>query len=137
MKKNEKGSWRKLLTQFVKFGMVGAVNTVLSLVIQWIFLALGFYYQIGNAVAFVITVFISYLLNGYFVFGKESGEKIFSWKALCKVYLSYSVTGLFLTFILLYIWNDLVGINPNISPVINLLFTIPINFLLNKFWAYR
>lgn len=121
----------------MKFGMVGAVNTVLSLVIQWAFLAMGFYYQIGNVVAFVITVFLSYLINGYFVFGEENGKRTFSLKALCRVYLSYSVTGLFLNAILLYIWNDLAGLNPNISPVINLVFTIPINFILNKFWAYR
>lgn len=137
MKKNEKSSLKKQLVQFMKFGMVGAVNTVLSLVIQWVFLAMGFYYQIGNVAAFVITVFISYLLNGYFVFGEENGKKAFSLKALCRVYLSYSVTGLFLNAVLLYIWNDLAGLNPNISPVINLVFTIPINFILNKFWAYR
>lgn len=110
---------------------------ILLLAIQWAFLAGGFYYQIGNAVAFVVTVFVSYLLNGYFVFGEEEGKKLFSLKSLCKVYLSYSVTGLFLTSVLLYIWNDIAGINPNISPMINLLFTVPINFVLNKFWAYK
>lgn len=128
---------RKIFMQFIKFGMVGGLNTILSLVIQWGFLAVGFHYQIGNIVAFIVTVFISYILNGQFVFQDVEGKGNFSWKALTKVYVSYSITGLFLNALLLYVWNGIIGINPAISPVINLVFTIPVNFLLNKFWAYR
>ena len=30
-----------------------------------------------------------------------------------------------------------IRINQNLAPVINIFFTVPLNFLLNKFWAYR
>ena len=46
-------------------------------------------------------------------------------------------TGIVLSSILLYFWNDIVRININISPVINLFLTVPTNFLLNKYWVYK
>lgn len=128
---------KETITQFIKFGIVGAINTVLSYIIT----NLGFYMlklhaQVANLVAFVITVFISFILNGKFVFN-EGKEKQIIWKSLPKVYASYSVTGLFLTGLLLHIEEQMLGIPHYIATLINLLFTIPINFILNKFWAFR
>ena len=127
-----------LLKQFIKFGMVGAVNTVLSYTITNIgFYVLKLHEQISNVIAFVITVFISFILNGKFVFkGQEQNEQ--SWiKRLLKVYASYSITGLFLTAILLYIEESIFGVPHYIATLMNLIITIPINFLLNKLWAYK
>ena len=53
-----------LFKQFIKFGMVGVLNTMLAYIINN-----GSYYllnlneQISNIIAFIITVFISYILN--------------------------------------------------------------------------
>lgn len=128
---------KETITQFIKFGIVGAINTVLSYIIT----NLGFYMlklhaQVANLVAFIITVFISFILNGKFVFN-EGKEKQIIWKSLPKVYASYSVTGLFLIGLLLHIEEQMLGIPHYIATLINLLFTIPINFILNKFWAFR
>ena len=127
-----------LLKQFIKFGMVGAVNTVLSYAITNIgFYVLKLHEQISNVIAFVITVFISFILNGKFVF-KEQEKNEQSWiKRLLKVYASYSITGLFLTAILLYIEESIFGVPHYIATLMNLIITIPINFLLNKLWAYK
>lgn len=125
----------KNFIQFIKFGMVGGINTILSLSIQWISIACGLYYQVGCILAYIITVFVSYLLNGNLVFNDE--KRRFSFKALLKVYMSYSVTTLFLNSALLFFWNEIVHMNQMISPVLNLVVTIPVNFILNKYWAYR
>lgn len=131
---------KETITQFIKFGIVGGINTVLTYAIT----NGGYYFlhiheQIANAIAFLITVFISFMLNGKFVFkeNKETGEKRSFWKALLKVYASYSITSLFLTAILLYIEEDVLSIPLYIATLMNLCITIPINFILNKFWAYR
>lgn len=131
---------KETITQFIKFGIVGGINTVLTYAIT----NGGYYFlhiheQIANAIAFIITVFISFMLNGKFVFkeNKENGEKRNFWKALLKVYASYSITSLFLTAILLYIEEDVLSIPLYIATLMNLCITIPINFILNKFWAYR
>lgn len=128
---------KNAIIQFIKFGMVGAVNTVLSYAItNGIYYILHWHEQICNAIAFVITVFISFILNGKFVFN-EGEEKRSFWKSLFKVYASYSVTGLFLNAILLYIEEQILGIPHYIATLMNLVVTIPVNFILNKFWAYK
>lgn len=127
----------EFITQFIQFGMVGAINTILTLVIQWIFLALGFHYLVGSIVSFLITVVLAYILNNIFAFRGKDGTVTWSLHAFIKVFLSYSFTGLIICNIGLWFWNDILHINQNLSPVLNLFVTIPINFLMNKYWAYR
>ena len=125
------------IIQFMKFGIVGAINTVLSYAITNTgYYLLNMHEQVCNIVAFFITVFISFLLNGRFVFNNKDKKTNF-WKALMKVYVSYSITGLFLTALLLYIEEQKLGIPHYISTLMNLIITIPLNFVLNKFWAYK
>ena len=114
---------KNLIIQFIKFGTVGAINTVLSYAItNGAYYLLHLHEQISNIIAFVIT---------------ENKEERNFWKSLLKVYASYSITGVFLTAILLYIEEELLGIPHYIATLMNLVVTIPINFLLNKFWAYK
>lgn len=135
MKNKEK--LKETIVQFIKFGTVGAINTVLSYAItNGAYYLLHLHEQISNIIAFVITVFISFMLNGKFVFTENKEERNF-WKSLLKVYASYSITGVFLTAILLYIEEELLGIPHYIATLMNLVVTIPLNFILNKFWAYK
>ena len=129
--------FKNILIQFIKFGIVGAINTVLSYAITNLcFYVLHWHAQVSNLIAFIITVFISFILNGKFVFN-EGKQKQSIWKALLKVYASYSITGLFLTGILLYVEEQILGIPHYIATLMNLVVTIPINFILNKFWAFK
>ena len=134
--KSGKKTLMEYVKQFVSFGLIGGLNTVLSLGIYWLVVYLGGHYLLGSVIGFVITVFISYVLNNIFTF-KGDEKPVWSLKNLIKVYVSYALTGLILNNILLWLWIDVLGINRNLAPVINLFFTIPLNFLLNKFWAYR
>jgi len=134
-KDNEKNN-RQLGRQLIQFGFVGVIITVLSLLIYWICVYLGIHYQIANVIGFLITVAISYVLNNKYTFKNESQAE-WSWIALIKVYASYSITGIFLSAFLLWLWTDIMEINVNIAPLLNLCFTIPINFILNKFWVYN
>lgn len=125
------------IKQFILFGIIGFVNTVLSLVIYWICVGIGIHYFLANAIAFIITVAISYVLNNVITFKSSSESAHFSVEKMIKVYASYFFTGIVLSSILLYFYNDIVGININLSPVINLFITVPTNFLLNKYWVYK
>jgi putative flippase GtrA len=123
--------------QFIKFSIVGVINTIISYTISNI----GYYIfhiheQICNIIAFVITVFLSFILNGKFVFMKEKDETCL-WRALIKVYISYSITELFLTGLLLFIEEGKLQIPHYIATLINLAITVPLNYILNKFWAYK
>lgn len=128
---------KNLVIQFIKFGIVGTINTVLSYIItNTCYYVFSLHAQISNIIAFIITVFISFILNGKFVFNKNRKNRDF-WHSLVKVYASYSITGLFINAILLYIEEQLIGIPHYIATLMNLIVTIPINFMLNKFWAYK
>lgn len=133
----EKRKKAEALVQFVKFGIVGGFNTIFSYVIvNVMFYVWGIHEQIGNITAFIITVFISYMANSRFVFRESAKEQSFL-AGLLKVYISYSVTGIFIVGILLYVESNLLNIPLYIGSFVNIFITVPINFILNKFWAYR
>lgn len=127
---------KETIIQFIKFGFVGGINTVLSYAIYYVLcIILGFNYLLSQGIAWFFTVFISYILNNIMTFS-DGGSTNWSIKNLVKVYISYSVTGLFLATFLSWIWVDVLSIEKAFAPIINLFFTIPLNFLLNKYWAY-
>lgn len=128
----------RALIQFIKFGMIGAVNTVLSYLITNVgYYGFHFHEQICNLISFLITVLISYLLNSRFVFCRKEENPQPWYRALAKVYASYALTELVLMGILLFVQERLLGIPHFIATFLNLCVTVPLNFLLNKFWAYR
>lgn len=133
-----RGKGFSALIQFIKFGIVGACNTVLGyLITNAGYYVLHLHEQICNLISFLITVLISYLLNSRFVFsgGEEKAQPWY--KALAKVYASYALTELVLMGILLFVEERLFGMPHFIATFVNLCVTVPLNFILNKFWAYR
>ena len=70
------------------------------------------------------------------LFEEEEGKKRNHVKALAKVFASYGVS-FCVGAVLLFVWVDLLGISQYLGPVINLLITIPLNFILNKLWAFH
>ncbi len=94
-------------------------------------------YLAATAAGFVLSVLWSFFWNNKFVFTVKEGEQRSVWKALARTYLSYSFTGLFLNSVLMVLWVDMLHISEFLAPVINLLFNVPVNFLINKFWAFK
>ncbi len=134
--KSGKKTLIEYIKQFISFGLIGGLNTFLSLGIYWLVIYLGGHYLVGSVLGFVITVAISYVLNNLFTF-KGDAKPEWSLRTLIKVYASYALTGLILHNILLLLWVEALGINENLAPILNLFFTIPLNFILNKLWAYK
>lgn len=130
------------LAQFVKFGLIGVTNTLLSygiyMLVIWLLepYNITFDYLIGSVLGFVISVLWSFFWNNKLVFNKDA-EKRSIWKSLLKTYLSYAATGIVLANVLLYIFVDLMGISKAVAPFVGLLITVPLNFVLNKYWAFR
>lgn len=150
------------LIQFIKFGLVGAFNTVLNYVIYSVcYHLLHTNVHVANITGFVLSVFSAFMLQSRFVFKEsDAGERRIWWQVLIKTYISYAFTGLFLTEVLLVLWLHIIDISQymgvvsvwlsnmglsmppkdiavSVAPILNMVFTIPINFCVNKFWAYR
>ena len=131
------------IVQFVKFGIVGASNTVISYAINVLVLLLlkplnvPWDYIAGNTVAFILSVLWSFYWNNKYVFTVEDGKSRNIGRALLKTYISYGFTGIILNNILSYVWINLLGISKYVAPIINLVISIPLNFIINKFWAFK
>lgn len=153
--------------QFIKFGLVGVSNTLVNYLVYVIFVSLGVHYVIANALGFIISVLNAYFWGSRFVFKEdETKEKRVWWKVLLKTYASYAL-GFGINTVLLILWidildigayfgfvGDIIGwasgfisflpekmtageISEIIAPILNIFITVPINFVINKFWAYR
>lgn len=131
------------LVQFVKFGMVGASNTLISYGLNVLVLRilqpyhLSWDYVAGNVVAFILSVLWSFYWNNKYVFTKNDGESRNVWKTLLRTYVAYGFTGIVLTNVFSWVWIDLLGISKYVAPLINLVISIPLNFLINKLWAFK
>lgn len=151
----------KSLLQFIKFGIVGLSNTLISQIVYMVLIALGAHYIAASVAAFIISVLNAFFWQNKFVFkADENKEQRVWWKVLLKTYAAYAFTGLLLNNLLLIMWievikieqftqplTDLVnGLGINISntdmavdlaPILNIVVNVPINFVINKFWAYK
>ncbi len=149
------------LKQFIKFGLVGLSNTLISQIVYMATVALGAHYIVASVIAFVISVLNAFFWQNKFVFKQEPDKKQrVWWKVLLKTYAAYAFTGLILNNLLLIMWIDIMKIarfTPkiteivnnfgvaidndelaiDIAPILNIVINIPINFVINKFWAYR
>lgn len=127
----------KTLIQFIKFGLVGVSNTAISLAVYYLFLWINEdWYLAGNVVGWVVSVANAFFWNERYVFTQKDQSFANILKRIGKTYLSYGATFLLST-ALLYLEVDVWQWSAVISPIVNLLITIPLNFLLNKFWAFR
>ena len=126
-----------VMWQFIKFGIVGVSNTLISLAIYYIFVFISKdLYLWGHVVGWVVSVFNAFYWNNKYVFRSEKTGFRSVLNRLFKTYLTYGATFL-LTTVLLYLEVDVWHMSEFIAPLINLLISIPLNFLLNKFWAFK
>ena len=133
--------------QFIKFGLVGGINTIISLAIYYLFLMIDpELYLLGNVTGFVVSTLNAYIWNSKFVFKENT---VLSKSAdhmdkpltqaggrIVKTYISYAIS-LGLGTALLYFWVQVIEISPIVAPVVNLIITVPLNFCMNKFWVYK
>ena len=138
-----RNSWSKCkevmekIKQFIKFGIVGISNTLISYVVYVVLVGLQINYLLASIAGFIVSVLNSYYWNNKYVFKKQEDEQRTWWKTLIKTFVSYAGTGLILSNILLVIWVEWIKITEIVAPLINLLMTVPLNFIINKFWAFR
>ena len=135
---------KEKIWQFIKFCIVGLSNTVISYSIYVVMLLLfqkgnllpEIDYLVAQYVAFLLSVLWSFYWNRKYVFDAKNRE-IPLLRSLLKTYASYAFTGIFLNSILSVVWVRYFDLPKMIVPIINLLVSVPLNFLLNKFWAFK
>lgn len=135
IEKHEKWGW---VVQFAKFSIVGVINTFIDLAVYYFCLyVLSLHYQVSTLFGFLVSVTNAYLLNGLFVFSngqkKSLSEKL---KTYLKTVLGYASTYLLSVF-LMWLWVDVLYIPAGIAPLLRLIITVPLNYIINKFWTFK
>ncbi len=139
----EQNSKIRVFVQFLKFGLVGGMNTLLSLAVTYGGMALfHFIFHINTTWSlnicttrgYIAGVCNSYFWNSRYVFTKrqEKSKK----NAFLKVCLCYGGTYLLSVF-LMDIMVVYMHVPSVIAPIPRLIITIPLNFVANKLWAFK
>lgn len=130
--------------QFIKFGLVGVSNTLISYAVEMLgyyVLLTGWTHEQGKVitvtvVSFVISTMNAYYWNNRYVF---RGDR-HTWRQHLSAYLRtaacYALTGLILA-PAVKLWLVQISVPFWIASLSTLILTIPLNFILNKFWAFK
>lgn len=135
----------KSFFQFIKFCIVGLSNTIVCEGIYVVLLFLGVHYLAANIIGNLISILNAYYWSNKYVFKAKEGEERVWWKVLLKTYATYGFSML-LSAGLLVFWLEIVKLERFIgdkilseilAAALNLIITIPLNYVINKYWAYR
>ncbi len=124
----------KMFGQFIKFSIVGVSNTVISLAVYYICIFLGLHYMLAYTLGFLLSVCNAFFWNNRYVFTNKQEKSIV--RAFLKVLTSYGFSFL-LSLVLMGLLVDILKIPQVIAPLLKMIVTIPINFVLNKVWAFK
>ncbi len=119
------------IKQFIRFGIVGVMNTLFNYLCYSSLVLLGINYLIANTIAWILGIMLSYLLNTKFVFSVKP-EKV----AVLKTYIVYGIS-YGVTMLGIFLLVEQLFISEFIAPIIMLFFSVPFNFLAMKFWAMK
>lgn len=131
-----KREWVEKIVQFIQFGIVGLSNTMISYIVYIIMVYFHFNYLLASVCGFMVSVINAFYWNNKYVF-KQQGEGRNLLAAFMKTFIAYAGTGLVLHNILLIFWVRVCGMHEMLAPIVNLVITVPLNFVLNKVWAFR
>lgn len=119
--------------QFVKFGLVGILNTIITISIIFVFMKLlNISYIISNVVGYLFGFINSFILNKIWTFAskKSIGRESFLFVVIFVVCYS-------LQLILLIILKEKLQIKPEYAQIISIIFYSILNFSGNKFITFR
>ena len=136
-KMHDKDKLRQDFAQFIKLGLIGISNVLISYIFYLLVIKLQGHYAIANIVGYVASICNAFFWNNGWVFKEGNGKKRKLLQAFGKMLCSYAGTGIVLNSILLWVWIEGIGVAPGIAPAINILITTPLNFLLNKLWVFK
>jgi len=117
--------------RFIKFGIVGVINTVISLAVYNVFLLFGLYYLVANAIGYLAGIFNGYVLSSKYVFKAKMDTKKGS-----KFILTY-ISSFFIGSVILFLLVEYLKVPKAIAPIFVTIFNLIYNYLINKIWTFK
>jgi putative flippase GtrA len=118
-------------TEFARFVVAGGLNTGLGFAIYCLIIFLGFNYAVANSIAWIVSVFVGFLLNSRFVFRKTYGHVRF------LTFVGSNVLSLIVSFALLTLLIQVFSVNPIVASFAAIPFVVAISYLAAKYGAFR
>ncbi len=123
-----------MLTQFIKFSLVGVLNTAIHYGIFYVtYTYMGLHHYLASTLGFCVAVTNSYLINKHWTF-KTKGSNV------NREFAKFIIVNLITLSINLGSMALLVeqfSMDPRIAQLASIGLTLSINFLGNKFWTFR
>ena len=122
-----------VLKQVVKFGIVGASNIFVDVLVYWLLTRFGgFYYLLAATISFLAANIWSYFWNRRWTFHDHS-------PAIIRQYLKFlaaNVIAILLNLLLLFVFVDFFNFDDLVSKIIASIAVGLVNFIINKIWAF-
>ena len=126
---------RELSFEFIRFAIVGVLNTLIHLSILYFLTEyLHIYYILSSLIGFSLAVTNSFILNTIWTFKKNIREKAgFRYTKFFVISTLAAVINL----ALLYLITEFLGVWYILSQIVATGFSLVVNFIGNKYWTYR
>src|SRR5271163_3579555 len=122
-----------VVVQFVKFGIVGVSNTVLTLVVYTVLLKVfGVWYLAASAIGFALGAVNGFLLNRRWTFREHVGDAL----TLVRWAVVQSC-GLGLNLGLLYLFVHDAGLHKLLGQAVATVVVTVVTFAVNRAWTFR
>jgi len=119
---------------FIKFGLTGASGLVIDFALTWFFKdELHFNKFIANAIGFTTAVVSNYLINRNWTFKMAKSKAAPQFTAFVTV----SLIGLLLNSSIIFLLNNMMGLNFYISKAIAIIVVFFWNFSANYFFVFK
>lgn len=125
---------RPVVKEFIKFSIVGALNTIVDFMVFSIFLYIfNFHYLVANIVAVAAASTNSYILNRRWTWRSTDSR----WHHQVAKFLVVVVIGFFLNELILYFLVDHADVAPLVAKAIAVSVVLLVNFTANRWWTFR
>jgi putative flippase GtrA len=121
------------MRQFIKFNLVGLLNTALDFVLFSLLTWIGVYYILAQCVSYGVGMLNSYTLNKYWTFAQKGRLEP---KQAIR-FLVLNLSSLLLSLLLLMLFKDSWGIAILAAKLLTTLITTLVNYAGNKLWVFR
>ncbi len=120
--------------QFVRFCLVGFLNTFIYLLIYYavVYFSDG-NYILANIIGWALSVLSAWYLSRIYTFKGSNARALSSMVKSYTIYGSSAVIGTYL----LYLLVEFARVPVVLAPYFVIAFNIPYNYLLHKYWAFR
>ncbi len=122
------------LTKFIKFSIVGFINTVSSYLLFFILLEFAHInYLVSSVISYVLGILISYFGNKYWTFRIIRSV----WRLEFIKYIILNIVGLAINTLIMVLLVENFKLNPLIAQIFAMSVVIFYNFFGSKFWVFR